>query len=89
MKSLVGFGLLWAGYLLAWYGWTNLQHKGVGIVDLAFPSRLPLLGAAMGAPSGAHYSPSPPPNVPQTVIPALGPWTNVGGATGPILGTTP
>lgn len=51
MKSFAGFGLLWGAYLLAYYGMTCIQHKGVGIIDLAFPSRMPALVAQI---SGAN-----------------------------------
>lgn len=35
MKSLVGFGLAWAGYLLMYFGWSSIQNKGYGLVQLA------------------------------------------------------
>ena len=42
MGGLIGLAITWVGYSLAWYGWTNLQGPGVGILDLIVPGRTPV-----------------------------------------------
>lgn len=46
---LIPFGVVWAGYLLGWYGYTMLQGPGIGIADLVIPSRVPKLNALLAA----------------------------------------
>lgn len=60
MKTVFGLGMLFGAYLLAYYGWCNVNHYQVGFTDLVYPSRIPTLAVkiANGAPNGKN-SPTP------------------------------
>lgn len=60
VKSFFGIGLLWAGYVCAWYAWTNWSHAPVGITDLVMPSHLPALASKLGQAKSASTTASIP-----------------------------
>lgn len=55
IRSLIGFGIAWGGYLVIYYGWTKYQGLPATIKDLALPSHLPAL-AAQSAQTSAQKS---------------------------------
>lgn len=58
MKTVFGVGLLFGAYLLAYYGWTNVNHLQVGFTDLIYPSRIPTLAVKI-ANGNPKNSPTP------------------------------
>ena len=47
LRTLFGFSVAWAGYLLMWWGFSAWHDWPVGIPDLAFPSRIATLPSKM------------------------------------------
>ncbi len=55
---LIPLGVIWLGYTLGWYGFTNLKGPGIGIADLIIPSRVTQVDAQLQANlSGTIYVP--------------------------------
>jgi hypothetical protein len=48
----VSGALVFAGYQLLTYGWSQLQHQNVGFFDLLWPGRLTAPGYTAPAPDG-------------------------------------
>lgn len=48
-SALLAFGIAWSGYLLMWYGWTQLHGGQAGIIDLALPSRSATLAGKLAS----------------------------------------
>jgi hypothetical protein len=86
MKSFFGFGLIWAAYLLAYYGWSQTAHTGAGILDLALPSRMPALVSILGSGGAPPLSPSQLSQIPVTPnLPSGQPNIGAGFTQAPIL----
>ena len=37
---LIPLGVIWFGYSVMYYGWSDIQGPGMGFADLIFPSRI-------------------------------------------------